>query len=165
VYDEAKRFAEAMAMAYHHHHGVEVRIVRIFNTYGTRMRPDDGRAVSNFLVQALAGLPLTVYGDGSQTRSFCYVEDEVRGILALLDSDHEGPMNIGNPNEFTIRHLAEEVLRVTGSSSELTMLPLPVDDPAQRRPDITLARQVLGWEPEITLTDGLTRTADWFRNV
>jgi len=165
VYDEAKRFAEAMTMAYHHHHGVEVRIVRIFNTYGTRMRPDDGRAVSNFLVQALAGLPLTVYGDGSQTRSFCYVEDEVRGILALLDSDHEGPMNIGNPNEFTIRHLAEEVLRVTGSSSELTMLPLPVDDPAQRRPDITLARQVLGWEPEITLTDGLTRTADWFRNV
>jgi len=165
VYDEAKRFAEAMTMAYHHHHGVEVRIVRIFNTYGTRMRPDDGRAVSNFLVQALAGLPLTVYGDGSQTRSFCYVEDEVRGILALLDSDHEGPMNIGNPNEFTIRHLAEEVLRVTGSSSELTMLPLPVDDPAQRRPDITLARQVLGWEPEITLVDGLTRTADWFRNV
>ncbi len=164
VYDEAKRFAEAMTMAYHHHHGVEVRIVRIFNTYGTRMRPDDGRAVSNFLVQAMAGKPLTVYGDGGQTRSFCYVEDEVRGILALLDSDHHGPMNIGNPHEFTIRHLAEEVLRVTGSKSELTMLPLPVDDPAQRRPDITLARQVLGWEPRISLEEGLTRTADWFRD-
>ncbi|MGI9080045.1 MAG: UDP-glucuronic acid decarboxylase family protein [Acidimicrobiales bacterium] len=163
VYDEAKRFAEAMAMAYHHHHGVEVRIVRIFNTYGTRMRPDDGRAVSNFLVQALAGEPLTVYGDGSQTRSFCYVDDEVRGILALLDSDHQGPMNIDNPHEFTIRHLAEQVLALTGSSSELTMLPLPVDDPAQRRPDITLARQVLGWEPQITLAEGLARTADWFR--
>ncbi len=165
VYDEAKRFAEAMTMAYHHHHGVDVGIVRIFNTYGTRMRPDDGRSVSNFLVQALAGRPLTVYGDGSQTRSFCYVEDEVRGILALLDSGHRGPMNIGNPNEFAIRHLAEEVLRVTGSSSELTMLPLPVDDPAQRRPDITLARETLGWEPKITLEEGLTRTAAWFSSV
>jgi dTDP-glucose 4,6-dehydratase len=164
VYDEAKRFAEAMTMAYHHHHGVEVRIVRIFNTYGTRMRPDDGRAVSNFLVQALAGKPLTVYGDGSQTRSFCYVDDEVRGILALLDSDHHGPMNIGNPHEFTIAHLAEQVLEVTGSSSPLTLSPLPVDDPAQRRPDITLARQVLGWEPQITLAEGLARTADWFRS-
>ncbi|HEX3394276.1 MAG TPA: UDP-glucuronic acid decarboxylase family protein [Acidimicrobiales bacterium] len=163
VYDEAKRFAEAMTMAYHHHHGVDVRIVRIFNTYGIRMRPDDGRAVSNFLVQALAGKPLTVYGDGSQTRSFCYVDDEVRGILALLDSDHQGPMNIGNPDEFTIRHLAEQVLALTGSSSELTMLPLPVDDPTQRRPDITLAREVLGWEPEISLAEGLARTADWFR--
>ncbi|MGI8778325.1 MAG: UDP-glucuronic acid decarboxylase family protein [Acidimicrobiales bacterium] len=164
VYDEAKRFAEAMTMAYHHHHGVDVRIVRIFNTYGTRMRPDDGRAVSNFLVQALAGEPITVYGDGSQTRSFCYVDDEVRGILALLDSDHHGPMNIGNPHEFTIAHLAEEVLEVTGSSSSLVMLPLPVDDPAQRRPDITLAREVLGWEPEISLADGLARTAAWFRD-
>jgi len=165
VYDEAKRFAEAMTMAYHHHHGVEVRIVRIFNTYGTRMRPDDGRAVSNFLVQALAGKPLTIYGDGSQTRSFCYVDDEVRGILGLLDSDHQGPMNIGNPHEFTIRHLAEEVLALTGSPSELVMLPLPVDDPAQRRPDITLARTVLGWEPRITLAEGLARTADWFRSA
>jgi len=164
VYDEAKRFAEAMTMAYHHHHGVDVRIVRIFNTYGTRMRPDDGRAVSNFLVQALAGEPITVYGDGSQTRSFCYVDDEVRGILALLDSDHHGPMNIGNPHEFTIAHLAEEVLEVTGSSSPLVMLPLPVDDPTQRRPDITLAREVLGWEPEISLADGLARTAAWFRD-
>jgi len=164
VYDEAKRFAEAMTMAYHHHHGVDVRIVRIFNTYGTRMRPDDGRAVSNFLVQALAGEPITVYGDGSQTRSFCYVDDEVRGILALLDSDHHGPMNIGNPHEFTIAHLAEEVLEVTGSSSPLVMLPLPVDDPAQRRPDITLAREVLGWEPEISLAVGLARTAAWFRD-
>ncbi|MGI9023473.1 MAG: UDP-glucuronic acid decarboxylase family protein [Acidimicrobiales bacterium] len=163
VYDEAKRFAEAMTMAYNHHHGVEVRIVRIFNTYGPRMRPDDGRAVSNFLVQALAGRPLTVYGEGNQTRSFCYVDDEVRGILALLDSDHEGPMNIGNPNEFTIRHLAEAVLELTGSSSELSFSPLPVDDPAQRRPDITLARTVLGWEPKVTLEEGLARTADWFR--
>ena len=162
VYDEAKRFAEAMTMAYHHHHGVDVRIVRIFNTYGTRMRPDDGRAVSNFLVQALAGRPITVYGDGSQTRSFCYVDDEVRGILALLDSDHEGPMNIGNPHEFTIRHLAERVLKLTGSSSELTFLPLPVDDPTQRRPDITLARTVLGWEPQVSLEEGLARTAEWF---
>jgi len=163
VYDEAKRFAEAMTMAYHHHHGVDVRLLRIFNTYGPRMRPDDGRAVSNFIVQALAGKPITIYGDGSQTRSFCYVDDEVRGILALLDSEHEGPMNIGNPHEFTIRHLAEEVLKVTGSSSELIMMPLPVDDPAQRRPDITLAREVLGWEPKIDLTEGLTRTAEWFR--
>ncbi len=164
VYDEAKRFAEAMAMAYQRHHDVDVRIVRIFNTYGTRMRPDDGRAVSNFLVQALSGTPITVYGDGTQTRSFCYVDDEVRGILALLDSDHQGPMNIGNPNEFTIRHLAETVLEQTGSSSTLTFLPLPVDDPVQRRPDITLARTVLGWEPKVTLEEGLNRTADWFRS-
>ncbi|MGI9034349.1 MAG: UDP-glucuronic acid decarboxylase family protein [Acidimicrobiales bacterium] len=165
VYDEAKRFAEAMTMAYHRHHGVDVRIVRIFNTYGTRMRPDDGRSVSNFLVQALAGRPLTVYGDGSQTRSFCYVDDEVRGILALLDSSHVGPMNIGNPHEYTIRELAEAALAVTGSSSELTYFPLPVDDPAQRRPDISLARRVLGWEPAVNLDDGLARTAEWFRHV
>lgn len=163
VYDEAKRFAEAMTMAYHHHHGVDVRIVRIFNTYGTRMRPDDGRAVSNFVVQALLGKPLTVYGDGSQTRSFCYVEDEVRGFLALLESDITGPVNIGNPNEFTIRQLAEAVLELTGSSSELSFEPLPVDDPAQRRPDITLAREALGWEPRIDLREGLGRTVEWLR--
>ena len=162
VYDEAKRFAEAMTMAYHRHHGVDVRIVRIFNTYGPRMRPDDGRVVSNFLVQALPGKPLTVYGDGSQTRSFCYVDDEVRGLLALLDSDYVGPVNIGNPTEFTVLELAEMVLDVTGSSSELRFEPLPVDDPAQRRPDITLARSLLGWEPEIDLDEGLARTAEWF---
>ena len=162
VYDEAKRFAEAMTMAYHRYHGLDVRIVRIFNTYGPRMRPDDGRVVSNFIVQALAGKPLTVHGDGSQTRSFCYVDDEVRGLLALLDSDHVGPVNIGNPTEFTVLELAEKVLRITGSSSELQFDPRPVDDPAQRRPDLTLARSVLGWEPEIDLEEGLARTAEWF---
>jgi dTDP-glucose 4,6-dehydratase len=151
-------------MAYHRRHGVDVRIVRIFNSYGPFMRPDDGRAVSNFLVQALAGKPLTVYGDGSQTRSFCYVDDEVRGLLALLDSDHVGPVNIGNPDEFTIRELAETVLEVTGSSSEIHFQPLPVDDPTQRQPDISLARRVLGWEPTVDLRTGLARTAEWFRH-
>ena len=162
VYDEAKRFAEAMAMAYHRHHGVDVRIVRIFNTFGPRMRPDDGRVVSNFIVQALADKPLTVHGDGRQTRSFCYVDDEVRGLLALLDSDYVGPVNIGNPTEFTVLELADKVLRITGSSSELRFDPRPVDDPAQRRPDLTLARSVLGWEPEVALEEGLARTAEWF---
>jgi len=162
VYDEAKRFAEAMTMAYHRSHGVDVRIVRIFNTYGEKMRPLDGRVVSNFIVQALAGKPLTVYGDGSQTRSFCYVDDEVRGLLALLDSDHVGPVNIGNPDEFTVLELAEIVLEVTGSSSEIVFEPLPVDDPAQRRPDITLAREVLGWEPTVDVRTGVGRTARWF---
>ena len=162
VYDEAKRFAEAMTMAYHRHHGVDVRIVRIFNTYGPHMRADDGRVVSNFIVQALAGKPLTVHGDGTQSRSFCYVDDEVRGILALLDSDHVGPVNIGNPHEFTVLELAERVIRLTGSSSELQFDPRPVDDPAQRRPDLTLARTILGWEPEIGLQEGLARTAEWF---
>jgi dTDP-glucose 4,6-dehydratase len=163
VYDEAKRFAEAMTMAYHRYHQVDVRIVRIFNTYGDRMRPDDGRAVSNFIVQALQGKPLTVYGDGSQTRSFCFVDDEVRGILALLRSDHVGPVNIGNPVEYTILELAKTVLEVTGSSSELVFEPLPVDDPAQRKPDITLARNLLGWEPTVDLREGITRTAAYFR--
>jgi dTDP-glucose 4,6-dehydratase len=162
IYDEAKRFAEAMTMAYHRAHGLDVRIVRIFNTYGTYMRPDDGRVVSNFLVQALAGKPLTVQGDGLQTRSFCYVDDEVRGILALLDSDYVGPVNIGNPDEYTVLELAEAALQVTGSSSEIHFLPLPTDDPTRRRPDITLARELLGWEPEIGLRDGLARTAAWF---
>jgi nucleoside-diphosphate-sugar epimerase len=136
--------------------------VRIFNTYGEKMRPLDGRVVSNFIVQALAGKPLTVYGDGSQTRSFCYVDDEVRGLLALLDSDHVGPVNIGNPDEFTVLELAEIVLEVTGSSSEIVFEPLPVDDPAQRRPDITLAREVLGWEPTVDVRTGVGRTAKWF---
>jgi dTDP-glucose 4,6-dehydratase len=161
VYDEAKRFAEAMAMAYHRHHGMEVRIVRIFNVYGPRMRPTDGRAVSNFLVQALHGKPITIYGDGSQTRSFCYVEDEIRGFLALLDSDLVGPVNIGNPAEFTILELAELVIEVTNSTSEIVHEPLPVDDPTQRRPDLTRARTELGWEPRIELREGLSRTAEW----
>jgi dTDP-glucose 4,6-dehydratase len=163
VYDEAKRFAEAMTMAYHTHHGLEVRIVRIFNTYGPRMRPTDGRAVSNFLVQAMHGKPITIYGDGSQTRSFCYVEDEIRGFLALLDSDVTTPVNIGNPTELTIRELARTVLEVTGSSSELVEEPLPVDDPTQRQPDISKARELLGWSPTVELREGLERTVPWFR--
>ena len=162
VYYEAKRFAEALTMAYNRHHGLDVRIVRIFNTYGPYMRPDDGRVVSNFIVQALAGKPITIHGDGKQTRSFSYVDDEVRGLLALLDSDYVGPVNIGNPTEFTVLELAEKVLALTGSSSELRFDPRPVDDPAQRRPDLTLARSVLGWEPEISLDEGLARTARWF---
>src|SRR4051812_40407052 len=165
VYDEAKRFAEAMTMAYHRYHGVDVRIVRIFNTYGPRMRRNDGRVVSNFLVQALLGEPLTIYGDGTQTRSFCYVDDEVRGFLALLDSDYVGPVNIGNPNEFTMLELAKLVVEVTGSSSEIVYRARPEDDPMQRRPDISLARRVLGWEPEVELAEGLARTAEWFRVV
>jgi len=165
VYDEAKRFAEAMTMAYHRFHGVDVRVVRIFNTFGPRMRPDDGRAVSNFLVQALRGEPITVYGDGTQTRSFCYVDDEVRGFLALLDSDHVGPVNIGNPAEYTIRQLAELAVEVTGSASPLVFEPLPVDDPARRRPDITLARSLFDWEPEVDLRTGLTRTAAYIEEV
>jgi len=165
VYDEAKRFAEAMTMAYHRHHALDVRIVRIFNTYGERQRADDGRAVSNFLVQALAGTPITIFGDGSQTRSFCYVDDEVRGFLALLDGDITGPCNIGNPGEYTILQLAEMVLEVTGSQSELVFEPLPVDDPTQRQPDLTLARSALGWEPEIPLRTGLERTAEYFRRL
>jgi len=165
VYDEAKRFAEAMATAYQRYHDLDVRIVRIFNTYGPHQRRSDGRAVSNFLTQALDGKPITIYGDGSQTRSFCYVTDEVRGILALLDSDHVGPMNIGNPVEFTILELATTVLEVTGSTSPLIFEPLPVDDPRVRRPDIGLARTVLGWEPEVPLREGLARTAEWFNRA
>ncbi|MGI8684706.1 MAG: UDP-glucuronic acid decarboxylase family protein [Acidimicrobiales bacterium] len=165
VYDEAKRFGEALTMAYHRFHAVDVRIVRIFNTFGPRMRPDDGRAVSNFLVQALQGKPITVYGDGSQTRSFCYVDDEVRGFLALLDSSYAGPVNIGNPVEYTIRQLAELAIEVTGSTSEIITEPLPVDDPARRQPDTTLACSLFDWEPEVDLRTGLARTADYFREV
>ncbi len=165
VYDEAKRFAEAMTMAYHRFHGLDVRIVRIFNTYGDRMRPMDGRVVSNFIVQALAGKPLTVYGDGSQSRSFCHVDDEVRGLLALLDSDYIGPVNIGNPDEFTMRELADIVIEVTGSSSEIVYEPLPVDDPTRRRPDISLARRILGWEPTTDLSEGIARTVEYFRSL
>jgi dTDP-glucose 4,6-dehydratase len=165
VYDEAKRFAEAMTMAYHRYHGLDVRIVRIFNTFGPQMRVDDGRAVSNFVVQALRGEPITVFGDGTQTRSFCYVDDEVRGFLALLDSDLVGPTNIGNPNEYTILQLAETVLDVTGSSSKLVFEPLPVDDPLQRQPDIARARSELGWKPEVDLRSGIDRTAQYFRRL
>lgn len=165
VYDEAKRFAEAMTMAYHRFHGLDVRIVRIFNTYGPRMRIEDGRVVSNFLVQAIQGKPLTIYGDGTQTRSFCYVDDEVRGIIALLDGDTTGPVNIGNPGEFTVTELAQIVLEVTDSTSEIVYEPLPVDDPTQRKPDITLARTHLHWEPQVALRDGLLRTAAYFRNA
>jgi dTDP-glucose 4,6-dehydratase len=163
VYDEAKRFAEAMAMAYHRAHGIDVKIVRIFNTYGTHMRERDGRVVSNFLAQAAEGKPLTVFGDGTQTRSYCYVDDEVRGILALLDSDWTGPMNIGNPDEFTVLELAQLVLELTKASSEIIFEPLPLDDPTRRRPDISLATRVLGWRPEVDLREGLARTYDWFR--
>ena len=163
VYDEAKRFAEAMTMAYRRFHQVDTRIVRIFNTYGPRMRQHDGRVVSNFVVQALLGEPLTVYGDGGQTRSFCYVSDLVDGILRLFHSEEPDPTNIGNPNEFTVLQLAEEVLRLTGSSSTIEKHPLPTDDPKVRRPDITKARKVLQWEPEVTLVDGLQRTIDYFK--
>jgi dTDP-glucose 4,6-dehydratase len=162
VYDEAKRFAEALTMAWHRADGVDVGIVRIFNTYGPRLRPGDGRVVSNFLVQAIEGRPLTVYGDGSQTRSLCYVDDEVAGILALFDSGLTGPVNIGNPAELSVLDLAHAVLELTGSSSSITFEPLPTDDPTRRRPDISLARRALGWEPKVTLEEGLRRTAEYF---
>jgi dTDP-glucose 4,6-dehydratase len=164
-YDEAKRFAEAMTMAYHRTHDVPVRIVRIFNTYGPRMRPDDGRVVTNFVVQALRGQELTVYGDGSQTRSFCYVDDEVEGFLRLLDSDVSDPVNIGNPNEFTVRQLAELVCEMVPSAGGIRVEPLPQDDPTQRRPDISRATDLLGWAPTVELREGLGRTIDWFRHL
>jgi dTDP-glucose 4,6-dehydratase len=157
VYDEAKRYAEAMTMAYHRQQGVDTCIVRIFNTYGPRMRPHDGRAIPTFLRQALANQPLTVFGDGSQTRSFCYVDDLVRGLVLLAESGEHLPVNIGNPNEFTLNELAEAVIEITGSKSEIVYEALPVDDPRVRQPDITRARQVLGWEPEVELVDGLRR--------
>ncbi len=164
VYDEAKRFGEALTMAHHRRYGTDVRIARIFNTYGPRMRPDDGRVVSNFVTQALRGEPLTIYGDGSQTRSFCYVDDEVEGLLALLDSDYVGPVNVGNDQERTVSEMARLVLEVSGSRSEIVYRDRPVDDPTQRRPDITLARTVLGWKPTTSLEDGLARTIEWFRD-
>jgi dTDP-glucose 4,6-dehydratase len=165
VYDEAKRFAEAITMAYHRFHGVETRIVRIFNTYGPRMRPEDGRVVSNFIVQALRGDPLSLYGDGGQTRAFCYVDDLVDGIFRLFHSDRAEPVNIGNPGEFTVRQLAERVLELTGSRSQLATHPLPEDDPKVRKPDITVARSVLGWEPRVELEEGLRRTIPYFRQL
>jgi dTDP-glucose 4,6-dehydratase len=163
VYDEAKRFAEAMTMAYHRYHGVDTRIIRIFNTYGPRMRPNDGRVVSNFIVQALCDEPLTVYGDGSQTRSFCYATDEVLGIEKLFFSTRNDPTNIGNPNEFTILELAQAVIRLTNSKSTIDYRELPEDDPKVRKPDITIAREVLGWEPQIQLEEGLMKTIPYFR--
>jgi dTDP-glucose 4,6-dehydratase len=165
VYDEAKRFAEALTMAYARHHGLIVRIARIFNTYGPRMRPDDGRVVTNFVHQALGGEPLTVYGAGDQTRSFCYIDDEVAGLLALLDGPVTGPVNIGNPYEVTVKEFAELVIELTDSSSVIDFRPLPVDDPKVRRPDISLARRELGWEPTISLRDGLARTIAAYRLV
>jgi dTDP-glucose 4,6-dehydratase len=160
VYDEAKRYAEALTMAYHRQQGVDTAIVRIFNSYGPRMRPHDGRAIPTFLRQALQDRPITVFGDGSQTRSFCYVEDEIRGLIALAESGFHDPVNIGNPDEFTLLELARAVIDVTGSRSQVVFEALPTDDPQVRRPDITLARQILGWQPEISLREGLRRTIE-----
>jgi nucleoside-diphosphate-sugar epimerase len=163
VYDEAKRFGEALTMAYHRVHGIDTKVARIFNTYGPLLEPADGRVVSNFLAQALAGKPLTVYGDGTQTRSFCYVDDEVGGLLALLESDWVGPMNIGNPEEHTVLEVAKLVLEVTASSSELVFEPLPTDDPVRRCPDISLATRELGWRPVVPLREGLLHMLEWYR--
>jgi dTDP-glucose 4,6-dehydratase len=163
VYDEAKRFSEAMVMAYHRVHGVPTRIVRIFNTYGPRMRVEDGRAIPAFLSQALKNEDVTVFGDGSQTRSLCYVSDLIEGIYRLMMSDEVNPVNIGNPNEMTIQQLAEEIIRLTGSKSRVVHKPLPVDDPKVRQPDITRARKILGWEPKVPLSEGLPKTLAYFR--
>jgi len=163
VYDEAKRYAEALVMAYQRVHKMDTKIVRIFNVYGPRMRTGDGRAVPTFITQALAGKPLTVFGDGSQTRSFCYVSDMMEGIYRLLMSEEKEPVNVGNPNEMTVLKLAEKVLELTGSDSEIKLKPLPVDDPRVRRPDISKARKVLGWEPEVSLDDGLEKTIKYFK--
>jgi dTDP-glucose 4,6-dehydratase len=165
VYDEAKRFAEAITMAYHTYHGVDTRIVRIFNTYGPRMRPRDGRVVSNLIVQALTGEPLTIYGDGSQTRSFCYVSDEVDGIYRLFLHGDSNPTNIGNPVEYTVKQLAELVAELTGTTAPIAYAPLPTDDPKVRRPDITRARRMLGWEPSVPVREGLVRTIEYFRTL
>ena len=163
VYDEAKRFAEAMTTAYHRFHGVDTKIVRIFNTYGPRMRLNDGRAIPAFMSQALRGEDITIFGNGSQTRSFCYVTDLVDGIIRLLESDQHGPINIGNPREMTIEQIATDILRLTGSSSKLVHKPLPEDDPKVRQPDITKARTLLGWEPKVPLEEGLIKTLEYFR--
>jgi len=163
VYDEAKRFAEAITMAYHRTHGVDTRIVRIFNTYGPRMRINDGRAIPNFLSQALTGQDITVFGDGRQTRSFCYVSDLIDGFVRLLESGHHDPVNIGNPIEMSLLEMAEKILQVTGSRSKIVFKPLPEDDPKVRQPDISLARKLLGWEPKVKLEEGLRQTLDYFR--
>jgi nucleoside-diphosphate-sugar epimerase len=162
VYDEAKRFAEALTMAYHRTYDLDVRIVRIFNTYGPRMQPDDGRVVTNFVNQALRGEPITVYGGGTQTRSFCFVDDEIRGLLTVLDGPLVGPVNVGNPTEFTMLELADLVLELTGSPSQIVHRPLPSDDPQLRRPDISIVRDRLGWTPAVPLRDGLAQTIEWF---
>jgi len=164
VYDEAKRFQEAMTMAYHSYHQIETRIVRIFNTYGPRMRLDDGRALPAFISQAIKGEDLTVFGDGSQTRSFCYVDDLVEGIFRLLMSDYHLPVNLGNPDEITIKQFAEEIIKLTGTQQKIIYKPLPTDDPKQRKPDITKAREILGWEPEFSRAEGLKPTYDFFKN-
>ncbi len=164
VYDEAKRYGEALVMAYHRLHGVNTHLARIFNTYGPRLHPDDGRVISNFMMQALRGEPLTIYGDGSQTRSFCYVDDLIEGVLLLSKSDEHLPVNIGNPDEFTVLECAREVLEVTGSKSQLRFLPLPEDDPTRRCPDITKARTLLGWVPHTSLREGLVMSLDFFRS-
>jgi dTDP-glucose 4,6-dehydratase len=165
VYDEAKRFAEALVMAYHRVHQMDTRIVRIFNTYGPRMRPQDGRVVSNFITQALKGEPLTVYGDGSQTRSFCYVDDLIEGIYRLLFSNETNPVNVGNPNEMSVLELARLVRELVQSDSEILMQPLPIDDPKVRQPDISRARKILGWEPKVGLREGLAHTIKYFRSL
>src|ERR1700679_2060455 len=163
VYDEAKRFSEATVMAYHRYHGINTHLVRIFNTYGPRLQANDGRVISNFMIQALQGDPLTIYGDGSQTRSFCYVSDLIDGIIRLSRSEEHLPVNIGNPNEWTILECAKEVLSVTGSKSEIVLKPLPQDDPTRRRPDITKAQTLLGWEPKIHLREGLEKSLKYFK--
>lgn len=165
VYDEAKRFQEAITMAYHTYHGLETRIVRIFNTYGPRMRLNDGRALPAFIGQALRGEDLTVFGDGSQTRSFCYVDDLIEGIYRLLMSDYVYPINLGNPEEITIREFAEEIIKLTGTSQKIVYRPLPADDPKQRQPDISKAREILGWEPKVNRAEGLRKTFDYFKNL
>ena len=166
-YDEGKRCAETLFFDYYRQHDLNIRVCRIFNTYGPRMHPNDGRVVSNFIMQALQGEPLTLYGDGSQTRSFCYVDDLVEGMIRLMDAgdEHTGPINLGNPGEFTIRELAETVAEMTGTKPEIVLKPLPADDPMQRCPDITLAKSVLDWEPTIHLRDGLQKTIDYFRHL
>ena len=165
VYDEAKRFMESMTMAYHTYHGLETRIVRIFNTYGPRMRLNDGRVLPAFIGQALRGEDLTIFGDGSQTRSFCYVDDLVEGIYRLLMSDHTQPVNIGNPNEITIGEFAEEIIKLTGTSQKVIYQPRPVDDPMQRKPDITKAEELLGWQPQVMRAEGLKKTYEWFQSL
>ena len=165
VYDEAKRFQEAMTMAYHTYHGLETRIVRIFNTYGPRMRLNDGRVLPAFIGQALRGEDLTMFGDGSQTRSFCYVDDLVEGIYRLLLSDYPNPVNIGNPDEITIKQFGEEIIKLTGTTQKLIAKPLPTDDPKQRRPDITKAREILGWEPKVSRAEGLKITYEYFKSL
>ncbi|MEE9168997.1 MAG: UDP-glucuronic acid decarboxylase family protein [bacterium] len=165
VYDEAKRFAEALTMAYHRYHGVDTKIVRIFNTFGPRMRIGDGRAIPAFIPQSLANEPLTVFGDGNQTRSFCYVDDLIEGIYRLLMSDQNDPVNIGNPHEMTILEMGQLIIQLTGSSSKIIHDPLPVDDPKVRQPDISLAKEILGWEPKFSVEEGLKRTIKWFESI